>query len=205
MSPNLQVFNFIALQAGDLDPGRREQEEIGEALAAHLRSAGCDWYVPDKLELLEGGGVLGKRLLDREAIVSILAPRWLAWFVGDERADMWLSRSLRAPDPVADVKPRWAELEGSGRGVAPRSRLRTLAAYAVQEQLSIIEEELFELKELPAAERAASPGAGARLEAWRETVTALAEPVTQIGVGSIRRQHEEVSASIDELAKTLQG
>lgn len=209
-NPNIQIFNFIGLPSGELDLTRRNAENIGEAIAGHLRRVGCDWYVADPLEAMEGGGTLGSRLLDRDVITSILAPRWLAYFDSEERAagihllqsiaDMWLSGARRTSNPIADVKRRWAEFEGWGR-VPPRSRLRVLISYAIQEHLSMIEEELFQLKEMSATERAALPETSARLAAWRDEVVGLTEHVKDTHLDSIRRQHEEVLASIEELAE----
>jgi hypothetical protein len=136
---DLQVVNFIGIPSEDLEQRLPSAEEIDDALASHLRSAGCDWYVPDKLEYLEAGGVLGDRLLDAGVIASIAGPRWLAWVDGEEKdagmqqlkriAERWLSVALRTPKPIAELKRRWAALEERGRHVAPRSRLQVLAAY----------------------------------------------------------------------------
>jgi hypothetical protein len=210
-TPALQLFNFIGEPSEDLDMVLPKPENISEAVASHLRAAGRDWYVPDPLE--KQISILGERQLEPDVLVAILAPRWLAWFTGEERevggqllrsiAEMWVSAARRTSDPIADLKRRRADFEIPNRYIPPRSRLTVLVSYAVQEQLSIIEEELFQLKEMPAAERAALPGTSARLAEWRDVLVALEEPVRQTHIDSIRRQRDELLASIDDLFEKL--
>jgi hypothetical protein len=116
---------------------------ISDSLAAQLREAGGDWYVPSKDEFREAG-ILGDRLLDRDVIVSILAPQWLSALNSDEReagtkllesiATRWISEAQRTADPLADVRRRKAELQR--QFAAPGSRLRILASHAADKQLS---------------------------------------------------------------------
>jgi hypothetical protein len=203
----LQIFQLVGVPSED-----HESEDISEALAAHLRAADCDWYVPDALE--KQGDVLGDRLLDRDVLVSLLAPRWLAWAEGDDRdtalellegiADLWLSAARATSDPVADVRRRKAEFQGWGR-YFPRSRTKSLFSYAVQAQLGVIEDELFELSLLSAAERAALPNLATRLAEWREAVLSIDEAVKATRVPETRSQYNEVLASIDEMVAEIGG
>lgn len=208
---HLQVFSLIGEPPEELDvPGAARPRDIGDAAAALLRSRGHDWYVPDRLEFLEEAGLLRDRALDRDALVTILAARWLAWCSAEDRprglalleniVEMWLFSASQAADPVADLSERRREFEGWGRGVRPRARLDILAVYAVQERLSIMEQELFELQELPEPERS-SDDARARLAVLRDTVPAMAELARQMGVPAVTRQYERVQAGVDALAK----
>jgi hypothetical protein len=202
---SLQVFALIGASSGNA-------EDISEALASHLRGADCDWYVPSAVE--KNGDALNQELLDRDVLVSLLAPRWLAWSEGDDRetsrgllegiADVWLEASRKSVDPVAEVKKRKADFQGWGR-YFPRSRTSFLFSYAVQAQLAVIEDELFELDLLPAEQRAAAPELATRLAEWREVVVGLDEAVTQTRNPEIRSQYAETLASIDKLAEELRG
>jgi hypothetical protein len=207
--PDVHVFNFIGVPPTNADGIPAQAEKISVELAAHLRSVDCDWYVPDKLEFFEEAGILGERSLDRDALVSILTPQWLAWFASEERAagiellwsivDVWLTEARRTADPIAAVKRRKAELLGWSLYVAPGSRLRVLASYAVHTQLSMIEEELARLKAMTATERAAVHNLTDRFAEWREAVVALTAAVRETHADSIRQQHADVLAAIDEL------
>lgn len=182
--------------------------ETSDVLASHARSEGYDWYVPNELELSEERGALGHRILDRETVVALLASRWLAWFEGDNRdiglsflrgiAELWIAAARRTADPAAEVRRRKAEFMGWGRLSPPTSRLRILASYALQEQLSIIGEQLCELKEMPVAQRPSMPSLGAQLAEWRDVVVSLEEGITSTGVTSIRSQY-----AIDDFARSL--
>jgi hypothetical protein len=206
---HVQVFSLIGEPPVDVDaPDPRRPEDIGDAVATLLRSQGHDWYVPDQLEFLEEAGLLRDRQLDRDVIVAILAARWLAWCDAEERqrgiqllesiVEMWLFSASHAADPVADLKERRREFEGWGRGVRPRGRLNILSVYAVQEQLSIMEHELFELQEMSDADRS-SDAAKARLAALQDTVPAMAALARQVGVTSVARQYERVQTGVDAL------
>ncbi len=211
-NPELTVFNFVGVPSEDLDGTLPRAEDIKTELATHLRASECDWYVPSHEEALDEGGVLlNQEYLDRDAIVAMLAPRWLAWFEGDEReagmqllqgvADLWLSAARRAPDPITDVKRRKAEFQGWGRHTRPRSRLDVLFSYFVQAHLAVIEDELFDLQEMQTAELAAVPRLGMRLAEWRELVVGLAEAARDTRVDSIQEQQRETLTAIDELTK----
>jgi hypothetical protein len=68
----------------------------------------------------------------------------------------------------------------------------------------MIEGDLFDLTELPAADRAAdSVMWSERLAAWRGIVAELSEPVRETGLDSVSRQYERVLKSIDELTAIL--
>jgi hypothetical protein len=209
---SLPVFNLVGFPPEDLDAP--EPENISEALASDLRAMGRDWYVPDRLELLEEGGVLGERELDHDVIVSILAPRWLAWCDAEERefgiqllgsvVDMWLSAAKRTADPLSDLKSRRAEFESWRRYVGGPQRIKILSGYAVQEQLTMIEDELFLLGELPISELAASADVTReRLTGLREDVAALGEVIATMHVDSIVRQYDRVRAAIDDIADRI--
>ena len=210
---DLLVFNLIGVPSEDVDAP--PPERIGDALAAHLRSRGRDWYVPDRLELLEEGGLLGERHPDRDAIVAILAARWLAFSTPEQRnagvqllgsiVDLWLATASRTSDPVADLSRQRRELETWGKGVDPDRRADILASYTVQEQLSVIEEELFELGERSRTERVSSPSVAARLAELRRALPALRGPASQLGVNSIARQYDRVEAALDRLLSDLRG
>jgi hypothetical protein len=139
-----QVFNFIGEPPEPPDGSVPDGENISVPLAAVLREAGNDWYVPSINESFEDSGVLGDELLDRDVIVSVLAPQWLSALNSDEReagtkllesiANQWLSAAQRTADPLADVRRRKAELQR--QFVEPKSRLRILASYAANKQLS---------------------------------------------------------------------
>ena len=198
----LQIFTLIGVPSGSPDT----TEDISEALAAHLRAADDDWYVPSDLE--RRAETLDQELLDRDTLVSLIAPRWLAWSEGDDRdtalgllegiADLWLTAARRTSDPVADVKWRKAEFQGWAR-YFPRKRTTILFSYAVQAQLGLIEEELFELSLMTPVERATRSDLGRQLAEWREAVLSLDEAVQQTRVPEIRLQYTEVVASIDVL------
>lgn len=207
--PGLTYFNFIALDgpgdAHELPPA----ENIGEALAEHLRNAGCDWYVPDLTESYESAGVLGDRILDPDVVVSMLAPRWLAWANAEEKntgrarlrqiAELWIAAARGTADPRAHVARRRAELEGWSLNVQPRSRLRVLGKYEVSEQLEAIQQELFELSLMTDAERAQDEGLEAILAEARAVLDALAEPVRQTRNEVMCDQHNDLRAMLDKL------
>jgi hypothetical protein len=142
VEPRLTYFNFIALRGYGQARGQPRAEDIGDALAEYLRNAGCDWYVPDVTESYESGGVLGDRILEPDVVVSMLAPRWLAWTDAEEKdagrallrqiAERWVTAARRTADPRAYVVRRRAELEGLSLNVPPRSRLSVLGTYAIQ-------------------------------------------------------------------------
>ncbi len=195
--PEQQVFDLVGSSAGG--------ETISDDIAAHLRSERCDWYVPAAAE--------GSDSLDPDVIVSMLAPRWLAWVDGEEReigldllksiAELWLSAARRKPDPLAHVRRRRAEFQSSCSYIPPSSRMRVIVSSAIEEQLSVIEEELFDLTEMPAAERNALPETRARIAEWRSIVAALTDAVKATGVDGIREQHAEVTATLEKLSRAL--
>jgi hypothetical protein len=205
--PELSIFYCEAVSHGE------SAEVISDALAEQLRSKACDWYVASEAELLEERGELGNRILDHATLVATVASRWLAGIDGENRdtgstflnaiADMWISAAQRTSDRAADVRRRKAEFMGWGRYTPPGSRLRVLASYAVQAQLSIVEEQLTELKEMTETERAAVTGLRARLDEWRDVVTSLEEGVVSTGVDSIRSQYDEVLTAIDDLTRGI--
>ena len=205
---DLFVFNLIGGAAQDLDGAPAER--ISDAVAAHLRSGGADWYVPDRLELLEEGGVLGERQLDRDVIAAIVAARWLAFAAPAARevgvqllesiVDSWLTSARRARDPAAELAAKRRELEEWGKGVAPERRVDILASYALHEQLTVIEAELFEMSEQLAGGGARPPSMQARLAELRAALPALRDAAHRIGVGSIARQYDRVAAALDRLA-----
>lgn len=141
---NWRVYNFVGTPFAPEDEIPPNGEVISDALAAFLRDAGADWYVPSKNEFLDEAGVLGDSVLEPDVIVSILAPMWLSSLSAEERyagtellvniARTWVSSAQRASDPGAEVKRRKAELQR--RFAEPSARLRILASYAVQDQLS---------------------------------------------------------------------
>lgn len=206
-NPELTIFRCEAL------PHTESAEIISDTLAEHLQSRGCDWYVASQPELLEERGELGGRILDHDTLVATVASRWLAGIDGENRdigstflnavADMWISAAQQTADPAADVRRRRAEFMSWGRYTPPSSRLRILASYAVQAQLSIVEEQLTKVKEMTDIERAAVPGLRAQLDEWRDIVTSLEEGIVSTGVTSIRSQYDEVLKAIDDLTRGL--
>ncbi len=212
VEPRLTYFNFIALSPRGQAPPRPPAEDVGEALAAYLRNAGCDWYVPDLMEGYESDGLLGARILEPDVVVSVLAPRWLAWTDAEQNeqgrallgqiAELWVTAARRTADPVADVARRRVELEEWGLNVPPRSRLRILITYAIQEQLSSIHEQLFELSLMNDGERELEQDLEARLAEWRQALDALAEPVRQTGNDVMREQLTELCAELDKLGRS---
>ena len=136
-----RVFNFIGAPV-KLDPhvASPHGNDISELLAGELRKAGHDWYVPSKNEFLEEAGVLKDGLVDTEALVSFLAPRWLSWASPAERASglkllegiatEWLAAALRTSDPGRYLRRRTNELQE--RYPEPSARLRVLASYLSQ-------------------------------------------------------------------------
>lgn len=136
-----RVLNFIGAPV-KLDPQASSPhgEDISQALAAELRKAGRDWYVPSKNELLEEAGVLKDALVDTDALVSFLAPRWLSWATPAERtsglkllesiATEWLAAALRTSNPGRYLRRRTNELQE--RYTEPSARLRVLAQYLEQ-------------------------------------------------------------------------
>jgi hypothetical protein len=200
-NPHLLLFSLVGGNAPNA-------EDISDTIAAHLRGANCDWYRP-------AAAIFDEHLLDQNALVSQVAPRWLAWCSGEEReiglevltgiAELWLTAARRAADPIADVRRRIAEFHGWSRYSPPKARLDVLVSYAIQEQLSMIEEEVFQLTLMSDAERATVPGLSARLAELRVVVVALAEPAQKNMVDSIIRQQQQVIASIDELAQRVGG
>ncbi len=207
--PELTYFNFIAVRGPDHVPGTPPPENISDALAAHLRSAGCDWYVPGLEESYEGAGVLGDEILDPDVVVAMLAPRWLAWVGEDEKAngrnilrhiaEGWIAAARGTAEPREHVARRRAELEGWSVYAPPRARLALLGTYAVAQQLSAIHDELFELRLMTDAERAQQHGLGARLAELRAVLDTIAAPVRQSGVEELRDQHAELCATVDQL------
>jgi hypothetical protein len=120
--------------------GMADGEDIQDSLAAQLRKAGFDWYAPSKNEILEETGMLKDGLVDSDAIVALLTPRWLSWADGAERAKgiklldsiatEWLSAALRTSNPGRYLRRRKVELQE--RYVEPSARLRVLASYLEQ-------------------------------------------------------------------------
>jgi len=211
-SPAFGYVNFIGLPAADPTHSLLPAENLSQALSEYLREAGCDWYVPHVNEGLESGGVLGDELLDPEVIVSMLAPRWLAWTTGEETdvgtdllggiAQSWVTAARRTTDPVSDVRRRRAEFEGWSEYVPPRSRFRVLGNYAVQEPLSDIDEQLADLRELTPEELALRPEIH-RLEEWRAVVESLTEASRWTGVESIERHREALAILLGKLLASV--
>jgi hypothetical protein len=72
----------------------------------------------------------------------------------------------------------------------------------VHARLSRIEEELAEMGQMTAVERdAVCTTLVIRLAEWRDIVAALLAPLSEVFGDSIRKQHEDVVAAIDELSK----
>jgi hypothetical protein len=212
VEPRLTYFHFITVRGPGEVPGMPPVENISDALAAHLRSAGCDWYAPGLEESYEGAGVLGDEILDPDVVVAMLAPRWLAWASDDEKADGrdllrhiaegWIAAARGAEEPREHVARQRAELEGWSVYAPPRSRQSLLRTYSLSQQLTAMHHELFELSLMTDEERAGQQGLGARLAEARAVLEALAAPVRQSGVEELREQHAELRGTIDKLSSS---
>jgi hypothetical protein len=200
------VFDLVGVPRGD------SGATISDGLAAYLQSKHRHWYVPHELELLEDRGELGDRILDRGTLTNLLASRLLSGLDGEDRESGWMllaeisemmiAAARRTVDPVAAVRSRKANfINRTSYMGPPSSRARRLAADAVLEQLYIIEDETFELNELPPVELAARPGVRERLAEWREMVVALTDVAKETNV---EEQHRDVLATIDRLLRDAQ-
>ncbi len=154
-----------------------------EALAAHLRSLGHEWYRPYEYEEEWRTDQLDDLFSDRELSALIFAPRWLAWIPEDERDDAegvaydlsraWHQNAKRDP---AYLWARFAELDAQWCRVPRQERLGVLKAARAVEELKSIGPELDEIDAWLKTGRAALPGTKRNLDDLRKTLAANPEP-----------------------------
>lgn len=162
--------------------GRGGSKRRSEALAAHLRSLGHEWYRPYDYEEEWRTDQLDDLLSDRELSALILVPRWLAWIPEDERDDAegvaydlsraWHENANRDP---AYLWARFAELDAEWGRVPRQARLGVLKAKKAVEELKAIGPELDAIDEVLETGRAARPGTKKSLDSLRQTLAANPE------------------------------
>lgn len=163
--------------------GEGGSKRPSEALAAHLRSLGHEWYRPWDHEEAWRSDELDDLFSDRETCALILVPRWLAWIPEDERDDAEgvvydLGRAWHenANGDPAYLWARFAELDAEWCRVPRDQRLQVLKAKKAVEELKAIGPELDAIEDQLKTGRAARPGTKQTLHSLRETLVASAEP-----------------------------